>query len=75
MRGYAGGEPMLVFGVVLIGLGLALMLTPGPGAMFLFPGVVLVIAALVLLLAGGRREVPSRRAERGRSGRGVCGAA
>jgi hypothetical protein len=48
---------MLVFGVVLIALGLGLMLTPGPAAMFLFPGVVLVIAALVLLLAGGRREV------------------
>jgi hypothetical protein len=46
---------MLVFGAVLVGLGLVQMFTPGPGAMFLFPGVVLVIAASVLLLAGGRR--------------------
>jgi hypothetical protein len=52
---------MLMFGVVLIGLGLVLMLTPGPGAMFLFPGVVLVVAASVLLLAGGRREVSEPR--------------
>jgi hypothetical protein len=49
---------MLVFGVVLIGLGLVMMLPPGPGAVFLLPGVVLVIAASVLLLTGGRREVP-----------------
>jgi hypothetical protein len=49
---------MFVFGVVLIGLGLVLMLTPGPGAMLFFPGVVLVIAASALLLAGSRREVP-----------------
>ena len=54
-------ELMLVFGVVLIGLGLALMFTPGPGAMLLFPGVVLVIAASVLLLAGGRRGASSPR--------------
>ena len=52
---------MLVFGVVLSGLGLVLMFTPGPGAMLLFPGAVLVIAASVLLLAGGRRGVSSPR--------------
>ncbi len=52
---------MLMFGVVIIGLGLVLMLTPGPGATFLFPGVVLVVAASVLLLAGGRREVSEPR--------------
>lgn len=52
---------MLVFGVVLIGLGLVLMLTPGPGAMLLFPGVVLVIAASVLLLAGARRGASQPR--------------
>jgi hypothetical protein len=48
---------MLVFGAVLVGLGLVLLFTPGPGSMFLFPGVVLVIAASALLLAGGRRGV------------------
>lgn len=47
----------LVSGVVLVGLGLVMMLTPGPGAMLLFPGVVLVTAASVLLLAGARRGV------------------
>jgi len=49
---------MLVCGLALMGLGLVLMLTPGPGVTFLFPGVVPVIAASALLLAGRRREVP-----------------
>ena len=52
---------VLVFGLVLIGLGLVLMIMPGPGAMLLFPGAVLVIAAPVLLQAGGRRGVSSLR--------------
>jgi hypothetical protein len=48
---------MLLSGLVLTGLGLLLMLTPGPGAMFLFPGMVLVVAASARL-AGSRREAP-----------------
>jgi hypothetical protein len=51
---------MLVFGVVLIGLGLVLMLTPGPGPMLVFPAVVLVVAASAFLLAESRQEVPQR---------------
>jgi hypothetical protein len=49
---------MLAFGVVLIGLGLLLMVTPGPGALLFLPGVLLVIVTSALLLARRRREVP-----------------
>ena len=51
-------KTMLAFGLVLTGLGLLLMLTPGPSVMFLLPGVVLVIAASTVLLAGRRRQAP-----------------
>ena len=49
---------VLAFALVLTGLGLLLMVTPGPGAMLFFPGAVIVVAASALLMARRRRDVP-----------------